>query len=105
MFDSADCAKRAAGTRRATARKDRIVLMDYTSRHVDIPDVVGITKLMAARNSVCVASRMALSPRLLELLRHIIPPRIRHLGIFHGRLNVRVSDPVLDPLHAKALAQ
>ncbi len=45
------------------------------------------------------------SPRLLELLRHIIPSRIRHLGIFHGRLNIRVSDPVLDPLHAAPLAQ
>src|SRR5436309_13153110 len=41
MFDSADCAKRADGTRRATARKNRIVLIDYTCRHVDIPDVVG----------------------------------------------------------------
>ena len=46
-----------------------------------------------------------LSPSFLQLLRHIIPPGIRHLGIFHGGLDVRVSDPVLHPLDPEPLAQ
>ena len=46
-----------------------------------------------------------LLPALIELLRHIVPPGIRHLSVLHGRLNVGVSDPVLDALHAESLAQ
>src|SRR6266700_2808461 len=45
------------------------------------------------------------SPRLRELLRHIIPRRSGHLGIFHSGLSVCVSNPALDPLHAEPLAQ
>src|SRR5437773_135984 len=41
-------------------------------------------------------------PRLLQLLRPIIP-RVGHLGVFHGRLNVGVADPVLDSFDAEPL--
>ena len=44
-------------------------------------------------------------PRFLQLLRHIIPPGIGHLGVLHSRLNIRVPDPILQPLHAESLAK
>ena len=45
------------------------------------------------------------APRVPELLGHIIPPRIGHLGVLHGRLIVGVADPVLDALSAESVAQ
>src|SRR5262245_43678131 len=46
-----------------------------------------------------------LLPGLLQLLCHIVSSGIRHLGVLHGGLYVRVADPVLDSFHAKSLGQ